>query len=504
MTLGGLIKRRTIVTAATCGIGLNIVAASFAPAAEAWVGQGAPAKSAPQALFAGYDVNGYPNLWITDGTSSGTRELEVSGGETNGLFAEVANPDFTVLNGKVVFAGYDATARNDLWVTDGTSAGTTPLARNVSPSNITVLGAKAVFAGGPSLFVTDGTVAGTKEVTVSGAYSSGIFDLGSVSPDFTVLGSKVLFLGADASYQWNLWVTDGTAAGTRELQALGEYQAGLVAQDITVLGNTALLAGRSASGGNNLWITDGTAAGTTQLNVADAFSDGLLETYPDFVVLGGNALFNGVDGSGRRELWTTNGTSAGTSELDVTDANSEGLMPAEDGDLAVSGSKVLFEGFDAAGSLNPWITDGTSAGTQELTAPGADQSGLFCSCGGASFSAAFTVLGKTALFAGRDAGGNVNLWVTDGTSAGTSQLKVAGAYRKGLNPQNFYVLGNHVLFNGRDESGNPQLWTTDGTSSGTLELQAKDASAAGLNPYAITALPTPQAVRKAFRMSAPD
>jgi len=31
------------------------------------------------------------------------------------------------------------------------------------------------------------------------------------------------------------------------------------------------------------------------------------------------------------------------------------------------------------------------------------------------------------LFAGRDATGNINLWVTNGTSAGTRQLTVAGA-----------------------------------------------------------------------------
>ncbi len=32
-----------------------------------------------RAVFAGYDANGYTNLWVTDGTAAGTSELTVAG-----------------------------------------------------------------------------------------------------------------------------------------------------------------------------------------------------------------------------------------------------------------------------------------------------------------------------------------------------------------------------------------------------------------------------------------
>jgi ELWxxDGT repeat protein len=36
-------------------------------------------------LFAGFDSNGFENLWQTDGTSAGTVEIQVNGSTANGL-----------------------------------------------------------------------------------------------------------------------------------------------------------------------------------------------------------------------------------------------------------------------------------------------------------------------------------------------------------------------------------------------------------------------------------
>ena len=37
-------------------------------------------------LFEAKDVNGHPNLWVTDGTSAGTSELAIAGADPSGLF----------------------------------------------------------------------------------------------------------------------------------------------------------------------------------------------------------------------------------------------------------------------------------------------------------------------------------------------------------------------------------------------------------------------------------
>jgi ELWxxDGT repeat protein len=147
------------------------------------------------------------------------------------------------------------------------------------------------------------------------------------------------------------------------------------------------------------------------------------------------AVFSGIDGSDRQNLWVTDGTAAGTTELTVT---SPGLFDTNVvPDFTVFGGKVLFEGKDASGHLNLWVTDGTTAGTSEVTAAGANPNRLFN-----VVPPDFTVLGSEALFEGYDASNHYNLWVTDGTAAGTSELAVAGAFSGGLGPSDITVLGN--------------------------------------------------------------
>ncbi len=43
-----------------------------------------------------------------------------------------------------------------------------------------------------------------------------------------------------------------------------------------------------------------------------------------------------------------------------------------------------------------------------------------------------TVFAGKALFVGEDASGNISLWTTDATGAGTNELAAAGSYANGL------------------------------------------------------------------------
>jgi ELWxxDGT repeat protein len=488
-----------------------------------------------KAVFAGFDANGELNPWVTDGTAARTSELVPNG---TGLFAGVNTPDFNVLGGTTLFAGASGFGAIGLWVTDGTSGGTSELSvpgqaggaalddlfvGGFDP-DFTVLGNKALFVGvdasvHTNLWVTDGTAAGTHELSTPTAYSGGLF-VNLPDPDFTVFGTKVLFAGNDASTGIDLWVTDGTSAGTHELTVVGADPTGLfgpleINPDFTVLGNKVLFDGSGTVSGQGLWVTDGTSVGTSELTVSGANAVGLFSNglSPDLTVLGSKALFagmaaNGFSFVGLPNLWVTDGTSAGTTELTVAGANPSGLFSSVNPAFTVLGSKALFEGEDASGHVNLWVTDGTSAGTSELTVTGANPNGIF-----SSTNPDFTLLGSKVLFAGEDAAGNANLWVTDGTSAGTSELTVAGAYSGGLKPFDITPFGgSEALFQGVDASGNTNLWMTDGTAVRTSEVMVTGASAGGLTPSDITVLSSPNPppvimapglVRLALNVSAP-
>jgi ELWxxDGT repeat protein len=139
-------------------------------------------------------------------------------------------------------------------------------------------------------------------------------------------------------------------------------------------------------------------------------------------------------------------------------------------------SIVLFAGNGNDGR-NLWVTDGTPSGTSELSVAGASSFGLN------PFD--LTVLGGEVLFDGLDASGNNNLWVTNGTAAGTSELSVAGAFSV-LLPTDLTVFGSVVLFNGIDTSGANDLWVTDGTAAGTYALAVAGTPGYGLSPDDLT------------------
>src|SRR5205085_2300386 len=96
--------------------------------------------------------------------------------------------------------------------------------------------------------------------------------------------------------------------------------------------------------------------------------------------------------------------------------------------FTVLGNRALLEGDDARGAASLWVTDGTSAGSRELSVAGSNAGGLFANV----IAPHLTVFAGKAFFVGEDASGNISLWTTDGTGAGNSELAAAGGYARGL------------------------------------------------------------------------
>src|ERR1700722_18590614 len=129
---------------------------------------------------------------------------------------------------------------------------------------------------------------------------------------------------------------------------------------------------------------------------------------------------------------------------------------------------LLFDGNDNGLSASPWVTNGTAAGTYELTGI----SGAFPGAGIRQFFPMdLRVFNAQVLFNGEDAAGQFGLWLTKGTAVSTRELTgISGASTSGINPFGFTVFGNEVLFNGQDAAGNQGFWVTNGTAAGTYEL----------------------------------
>ena len=239
----------------------------------------------------------------------------------------------------------------------------------------------------------------------------------------------VLFSGFDNRRRLrSLWTTNGTAAGTSEITVNGAASTGVNPSDMTVFNASVLFNGFDSAGNQGLWTTNGAASGAAEelTGIIGARTTGGLDP-TDMTVFNGDILFNGADCPGC-------GKQMGRELTGVTGASASGIAPS---DLTVFDGKVLFSGLDSTGHFQLWETDGTVAGTQELTTTttpafhqGVAPSGM-------------EVYDGRVLFSGLDANGVVtSLWTTDGTTAGTHEVTpIADTQRH------------------RQWSGGPQSWT---------------------------------------------
>jgi ELWxxDGT repeat protein len=398
-----------------------------------------------QTLFTARDDTGGRQVWITDGTSAGTRVVSPD--------LHTAANDWTVMmrgDGKALLLGSDDSGALRIWATDGTQAGTTGLLTGATtPSDPTHFSrldnGKILFmatdpAHGQELWITDGTAAGTQLVrdiapgtTASNLYGAGIVPIG---------GGKAL-LHLDNT----LWSTDGTPDGTVAIMSLSDT---LFIRDLTALGDGRAMIVTEASGTPitggyqtqaNTWITNGTVGGTTRLNTTSL----LHFSYPyyphtdqspasDFLRLGnGRIIFSNTDSQGT-ELWASDGTAAGTGRpADLSRGmwpifGPTGFLTTVDMSSRPSSFLRLANGnaiFSAQSWGDPkiasgnhlWVTDGRTVSPLTGSTPGTYPASLL----------APTPLGDGRIvFVSRDYGtdGSVSeqLWITDGTTAGTRRL----------------------------------------------------------------------------------
>jgi ELWxxDGT repeat protein len=280
-----------------------------------------------KAVFSAYSPDGDDREpWVTDGTEAGTVRLaDISPIDHIG----VDDYEFTPLgNGKAVFHADDGVNGFGPWVTDGTPVGTALL----------------------------------KVVPVR--YISGRYGMTQNMAFASLEDGRAVFVALEGERPgpWSLYITDGTSAGTKRLfgASTGVVSLGAGCRPGYAFFNVADLTG-DTNDYNGLWLTDGTAAGTVRLTDADFWS----VPNQDYQACLGNdsIIFMGQDDAHGLEPWITDGTPGGTRLVkDIYPGESDSIL----GGLSSLGDgRALFCAkypFDPDGEL--WITDGTESGTQ--------------------------------------------------------------------------------------------------------------------------------------------
>jgi ELWxxDGT repeat protein len=266
-----------------------------------------------------------PYLFRSDGTELGSEFFYDLGSNANidWIFNWLEGD-----NGQVFFSyqpgnplGGGANDMN-LYVTDGTPAGTYPLADFFNTfsyypmlSNQLFYDGKLYISGydkggtdlGAELYSTDGTPG-------SFALVKDINPNGSAEPNFLVEYNGIIyFVATDESGNERLWKTDGTTSGTEAvLPDLFSGEDDFCGDFLTIYDNQLAFFGFNEDEGAELWLSDGTSAGTYA--ITDESEAGEIQFYPEeLTAVGDNLFFTNYTSSTGRELWVYNNGSTSPS-----------------------------------------------------------------------------------------------------------------------------------------------------------------------------------------------
>jgi ELWxxDGT repeat protein len=356
-----------------------------------------------------------------------------------------------------------------LYGSDGTTAGTTqiaPIGGSVVEGVYYNKGALFLSAGtksyfladatpssGEQVWVTDGTAAGTHQVT-------NIADTSGASPALLgLIGTSLIFADYASDNTMQLYLTDGTTAGTSTLSNFAQNQYGLVSDSIALNGKVYVALNSSLSCCQpDLWATDGTSAGTVRIDSNEGYptfhlQPSSLEAFGNSVALLTNTENQGV------QLSIVDTTSNALTILDAPQGASYGST------FAVMDGFILYQSGNANSGIELWRSDGTLPGTVLVMSMG--QGVQFAQLG---TDIVMTRVGDRAIFQSENAQNGPQLWSSDGTAAGTVPLiSTPTPSSSGYSQPFIGVAGTHgyyAVYNGTEF----QVVVTDGTAAGTHVL----------------------------------
>jgi ELWxxDGT repeat protein len=382
--------------------------------------------------------------------------------------------NLTDVNGTLFFTATANDGSTELFKSNGTAAGTAELTFNGQGNGISSLVSfhnKLFFSNNNNLWTSDGTVAGTVPFVGNGdnVYTS-------LSTD-AIVANKLYFVAFDVPNNgYNLWVSDGSNAGTHpvELNSLAVPD-GNYANLTAVNGKVFFTSYNNVSGSYELWSSDGTAAGTGMVTQLGGNSP------PNALTAVGSELYFQMYDStnGQWALWKSDGSAGGTGQ--VADVSTSQFF-----NLAAFNNQLWFEAYDPTDAPDTnyalWTSNGTTAGPFKYNGG----TTVFEVSGNTPLP---VVLNGTMYLDGWDSTNGDSLWRTDGVAANnnTGTVQTGGATPFNTDPEFLTVNGSQVDFVARNSNDGTQydLWTTGGTSANTAPVQTSG-FARGMGPLTVS------------------
>lgn len=295
---------------------------------------------------------------LESGQLSLLKDINVGSGDSNPA-------NFILYNNKVYFTAYDATHGEEIWSTDGTTAGTVLAVEAISgsaPSSgsgpgilISGLNNKLYFSLSGIVYISDGTTASTS--TISGIVGNVDFneDFSIASPRVTQYGNGIAFFSKNEADR-NIYTLDATPVllktitydrySTTYTYGIAEVDAGLLFASYNSF----------YSQYNGLFTINKSDGSLTEIKDA---SNASIDVNRVLHFTNNKALFKMTLGG----IYSTDGTQAGTVKISPATYT---LYQGEHIPNAIVNDKIVFYGDKVTFNTKIYISDGTLAGTSVL------------------------------------------------------------------------------------------------------------------------------------------
>ncbi len=408
--------------------------------------------------------------------------------------------DFFMYNDKLIFTALDDEIGREIWISDGSSSGTNVLwdVMNATPDNVIASIAstpKGVFFNASNKDTADelwsydvstntitniidynGTTRGQPRELMStenGVYYSilpGSFDMEINYYDFKTkeiteildngkknyVGSfrrtngKFFYTLRQTLYN-NIWVYDEKAKSTRVVtSSIQPNGFGASAANLTVVGDRVYFTADNYTEGIELYYTDG----STSTLVKDIYND-YYDSRPSFLCSFKDSfiVFSATTPKTGRELYISDGSSSGTELIEIV----SGSGSSNPSNMTEGNGVIFFTADDGTNGAELWSTDGTSAGTKMIkdlvsgSTSGNPQNFEYHDDLGLLF------------FTTSDSNSVETLWSSDGTSAGTKSIYTFTDTSFTTSYSMEYAKSSDKLFfTARTDTTGVELWSTDG------------------------------------------
>ena len=395
-------------------------------------------------------TQGY-NLWRSDGSAFGTTPI-----------TSMSASKLTNVGGRLFFTSYDSSG-TELWHMNSNGTGLAkidvwPGSSSSSPRYLTDVNGRLFFSArsdsfsNEELWYVNGDGTGLTEVELRSETS------GSGPKNLTEVNDRLFFSADDGINGIELWSINGDGSGAARRSQINAGSGSSSPANITNIGGVVFFSAYSPANGTELWRINDNGSGLATTNIRAGTGS---SSPSNFTEVNGRVFFSATNGSNGVELWSINQNGTGLLETDIR----TGSASSSPKNLVESNGRLFFNAANPTAELYSISSDGSGLVLVDLPGDGSNPK-LLTNVNGR------VVFGASGLSGGQ-------LWRVNSDGTDLTQLTESTADTLSSSPRQFIEIQGRLFFSADDGVSGRELWMVNGDGTGLNRVTANQEIFAG-------------------------